>query len=306
MALDSRTIYPHAAALAFDGRGRLLVGRLDDRVDVIDPASATISASIAVPRSSANVAMAVGDSGIVVASGDFGLVAFEPDGQRVRWSTDLRPVLRGSVQLACPVGADATRVLRKPVRADQASSISRTARRFPPRRSGPSTGSVGTIDVSADGAVLTAISGSQPIISRWHLEGFGLGRRLVARGHMLAGPYSFEGSSVVTAPQTDRSRRRRSDGSSTVSSRVSSSWTRRPASVTYRYEEPVSDVGWVRDRGLYARSDEDNCSASSTRTPGKRSGTPIWGFEALALERRREAPRDTGRRSDPGLRSPDR
>ena len=78
------------AALAFDGRGRLLVGRTNDRVDVIDPASATISASMALPQfSGRTAAMAVGDSGIVIASGDLGLIAFEPDGQQVRWSTDI-------------------------------------------------------------------------------------------------------------------------------------------------------------------------------------------------------------------------
>ncbi len=44
---------------------------------------------MAVPELSAHAAMAVGDSGIVIASGDFALIAFEPDGQQVRWSTDV-------------------------------------------------------------------------------------------------------------------------------------------------------------------------------------------------------------------------
>ncbi len=202
--------YPHAAAMAFDGLGRLLVGRRNDRVDVIDPVSATISASMAVPPLSANVAMAVGDSGIVVASGDFALTALEPDVQHVRWSTDLRGPFPG--------GCDWLALSEPMQRVYCGNRIGRIGvfdladgAPLPAEEIGPVYGSVGTIDVSADGAVLTAISGSRPTISRWHLEGFGIGRRLVARGHMLAGPYSFEGSSIVTSPQADAGGDPRSD-----------------------------------------------------------------------------------------------
>ena len=84
----------YAAAIAFDDKDRLLVGRLDDRVDVVDAKAASITAEVPVPEDSAHVAMAVGASGIVVAAGDRHLTAFDPDDGRVRWSTDIaRPYL---------------------------------------------------------------------------------------------------------------------------------------------------------------------------------------------------------------------
>jgi len=280
VALRYRTMFPHAVALAFDGRGRLLVGRLDDRVDLIDPALATISASIAVPRSNANAAMAVGDSGIVVASGDFGLVAFEPDRQEVRWSTDFGPSsaeecnwialseLRHRVYCGSRFGR--IRVF------DLANGAP-----IPGEAIGPVSGDVGRIDVSADGAVLTAVSGSKPIITRWQLDGIGLGHRLIARGHMLAGPYSFEGSSVATAPQTDSQSLMTFDvvwedglnnGRPILEDVVVVDTA--TGEVTYRYDERVSDVGWARDGRLYSRS-ADMFRIVDTDT-GEEVGNPIW------------------------------
>ena len=91
VALDRMT---YAAAIAFDDQGRLLVGRLDDRVDVIDPTTASVTARLAMPDDSAHVAMAADPSGLVVASGDRHLVAFDPRDGVVRWSTDIaRPYL---------------------------------------------------------------------------------------------------------------------------------------------------------------------------------------------------------------------
>ena len=86
VALDRDT---SAAALTFDAGDRLVVGRLDDRIDMIDPRSATTSASMAVPASSAHVAMDVAESGVVVASGDRRLIAIDPDRGQVLWSTDI-------------------------------------------------------------------------------------------------------------------------------------------------------------------------------------------------------------------------
>ena len=129
---------------------------------------------------------------------------------------------------------------------------------IPAEEIGPLHGDGGTIDMSADGATLTVMSRSGPIISRWHLEGLGLGRRLVAPGHVLAGPYSYEGSSLATAPQIDaptvgvdfgRVEEGVLDGVVVVDTAT--------GGVTYRFDEAVSDVGWSRDRRLFARSEAD-------------------------------------------------
>ena len=269
-----------AAALAFDGRGRLLVGR-GDRMDVIDPASATISASMAVPEWSAHSAMAVGDSGIVIASGNNGLAAFDPDKQQVRWSTE--------ISLPTPVACEWLAMSEATQRVYCGNRLGRIdvfdladGAPIPGEEIGPLYGDVGTIDLSGDGATLMVISGSRPIISRWHLEGMGLGRRLVARGHMLAGPYSYEGSSVATAPQIDapvdtelvgRIFEGVVEGVVVVDTAT--------GGVTYRFGEAVSNVGWARDGRLYARSDDDGLFRIIDVATGEEVGAPIGGIDMV-------------------------
>lgn len=278
--------YPHAAALAFDGRGRLLVGRLDDRVDVIDPVSATISMTMPVPESSANAAMVVAASGLVIASGDSRLIAFEPDGQQVRWSTDISlPIPESCNWLAMSESRRRVYCGSRFGRIDVFDLADGAP--IPAEELGPIYGDVGPIDVSADGAVLTAISGSQPIVTRWQLDGLGPGRRLLADGHALAGPYSFEGSSVVTAPRADSAtglpteivgqdldvleRRPIFEGIVVVDTAT--------GDVTYRFDGAVSDVGWAGDRRLYARSAGDRLFRIIDADTGREVGSPIWGVD---------------------------
>ncbi len=104
--------------------------------------------------------------------------------------------------------------------------------------------------MSSDGTGLTTISGSHPMISRWRLDGVGLGRRLIAPDHMVVGPYSYEGSSVMIAPQAVVS------GTPQVWEGVAVQDTS-SGEVTYRFDEPVSDVRWAGDRRLIARYAED-------------------------------------------------
>ena len=280
--------YPHAAALAFDGRGRLLVGRLDDRIDVIDPPSATISMTMPVPESSANAAMVVGASGLVIASGDSRLIAFEPDEQQVRWSTDISlPIPETCNWLAM---SESRRRVYCGSRFGRIDVFDLTdGAPIPAEELGPLYGDVGTIDVSADGAILTAVSGSLPIVTRWQLDGLGPGRRLLADGHALAGPYSFEGSSVVTAPRADSAlglpteivgqdldvleRRPIFEGIVVVDTAT--------GDVAYRFDEAVSDVGWAQDGRLYARSAGDRLFRIIDADTGREVGTPIWGVDRL-------------------------
>ncbi len=155
--------------------------------------------------------------------------------------------------------------------------------------------------MSADGAVLTVISGSQPNISRWHLEGIGLGRRLIARGQMLAGPYSYEAASVATAPPVDaptpgveigRIMKGVLEGVVVVDTAT--------GRVTYRFDDPVSDVGWARDRRLYARSEAGGLFRIIDADTSEVVGGPISGVTTLsALHRRLQTPRGEGRCFNP-------
>ncbi len=258
----------YAAALAFDGRNRLLAGRLDDRVDVIDPTSATITTSIAVPASSAHVAMAVGPSGVVIASGDEHLIAFEPDGQPVRWSTDIGRPSPGQCNWLA---------ISEPMQRVYCGSLFGRISVFdladgaplPDEGLGPLDGAVGTIDVTDGGLSLTTISGSHPVISRWRVDGGGLGHRLITPGRMVVGPYSYEGSSVLTSPQVALTAPQQIlDGVAVVDTRS--------GEVTYRFDEPVSAVGWLRDRRLFARSADDEVFRIIDAETGEQVGKPSW------------------------------
>ena len=263
-----------AAALAFDRGGRLVVGRLDDRVDLIDPASATISASFPVPDSSAHVAIAFGEaSGIAVASGDRGLVAFEPDDGHVRWSTPIgRPYTRPCNGLA---------VSERMQRAYCGTPFGRIevfdladGAPLGEEELGPLYGAVGPIDIDSDGMELTTLSGTHPIISRWRLDENGLGRRLVAPGRMLAGPYSYDGASILVAPQAVI---------------PLSNWVVEGTTVmdlatgddTYRFDEPVMNAGWASEGRLFAQSADDKVTRLVDASSGEQVGKAQWGLWAL-------------------------
>jgi DNA-binding SARP family transcriptional activator len=279
------TAYTHAAALGFDSRGRLLVGRVDGQVDVIDPASATISTRMRVPPFSAHAAMVVGGSGMVIAAGDLGLIAFEPDGQQLLWSTSLDPDPEECNWIAVSETRERVYCGSRFGRISVFDLADGTP--IPAEELGPVDGDVGTIDVSDDGRILTAVNGSRPIVTRWQLDGMGLGRRLVTPGHMLAGPYSFEGSSVVTVPQQAKV-----DVAVTAQNAGRGGLYRliiegvvvvdtSTGDVTYRYGEPVGDVGWARGGRLYAWSGEDGIFRIIDAATGDEVGTPIWGLRRL-------------------------
>ena len=64
---------------------------------------------------------------------------------------------------------------------------------------------------------------------------------------MVVGPYSFEDSAILTAPRVAWTGPEQIlDGAAVVDTES--------GEVTYRYDEPVSGPGWLRDHRVFARS----------------------------------------------------
>lgn len=261
--LDRET---YAAALVFDDQDRLLVGRLDDRVDVIDARSASITVSLVVPEDSAHVAMAVGPSGIIVASGDRHLVAFDPDDGRVRWSTDIaRPYLFPCTWLAVAEAAERAYCGNWYGRISAYSLVDGAV--LPQEELGPLYGEVGPLDI-VDDATLVAISGSHPLISRWRLGGEGLATRMLAPGHMVAGPYSTDGGSLVVAPQTVITSSPPAFDHAVVQDTATGEFA-------YRFDEPISDVVWGAGRLIAKSADSEQFRFLDTEG-WEQVGRSIW------------------------------
>ena len=135
---------------------------------------------------------------------------------------------------------------------------------------GPLNGPVGTIDVTDDGTALTTISASQPVISRWSVDGGGIGHRLIAPGRMVVGAYSFEDSSILTAP-----RMALTDPQQQILDDVAVVDTA-TGEMTYRYDEPVSGMGWLRGHRVFARSPAAEVFRVIDAETGEQVGKPIW------------------------------
>ncbi|MGW4930936.1 nSTAND1 domain-containing NTPase [Agromyces sp. NPDC004153] len=285
VALDRMT---YAAAIAFDDQGRLLVGRLDDRVDVIDPTTASVIARLAMPEDSAHVAMAADSSGLVVASGDRHLVAFDPDDGVVRWSTDIaRPYLAPCNWLT--VAASRQRVYcGSPFGRISAYSLVDGAA-LPQEELGPLYGEVGPLDV-VDDTTLVSISGSNPLISRWRIDGQGLGQRMLAPGQMIAGPYSADGSAVVVAPQAVSTNVPRDFEGAVVQDIAT-------GGVAYQFDERVSDIAWADGRLIARSADNGQFRFLDTQT-WDQVGESLWNvarFVPTSDGERLEAVRTDGR-----------
>jgi hypothetical protein len=91
---------------------------------------------------------------------------------------------------------------------------------------------------------------------------------------MVAGPYSFEGSSLITAPQAVLSDHPRIlEGVAVLDTAT--------GDVTYRYDEAVSDVGWARDRRLFARFADDRVFRIIDARTGEQVGGSLWNVDRL-------------------------
>lgn len=262
----------YAAAIAFDATGMLLVGRLDDHVDVVDPSTATVVRRVPVPASSAHVDMAVAPSGTVVASGEGAVIAFDTATARVRWTTDLSAASLGPCtwiavsephgRVFCSSRTGVTTVYD----LDSGAPLQSEAFR--------GVDDVGPLTVSEDGGTLTAISVGRPIITRWRIDGDGPGHRLLAPGWEVLGPYALEDSMLLITPARPQGDLWNPEYDAVV---VDS----RTGAAVHRFPHPVIEAGWVRDGRLFARSASDHLFRIFDSRTGEQVGEELWGVVSL-------------------------
>ncbi|KZE94569.1 Regulatory protein AfsR [Agromyces sp. NDB4Y10] len=262
----------YAAAIAFDTAGRLLVGRLDDRVDVIDPRTASVVTRIPVAPSSAHVDLAVAPSGTVVASGDRAVTAFDPATGEVRWATDLSTANLGPCvwiavsephgRVFCSSRFGVTTVF------DLASGVPLPSDEF------RGSDDVGPLAVGDDGGMLTAIGVGRPVVTRWRIDGDGPGHRLLTRGWEVLGPYSHEDSMLLITPA-----RVERDVWDPAYDAVA--MDTRSGTVVHRFPDAVVETGWLRDGRLYARSAADDLFRVFDSRTGTQLGEELWGVVSL-------------------------
>jgi WD40 repeat protein len=148
---------------------------------------------------------------------------------------------------------------------------------------------VGPLDV-VDDTTLVSISGSNPLISRWRIDGQGLGQRMLAPGEMIAGPYSTDGSAVVVAPQAVSTNVPRDFEGAVVRDIAT-------GGVAYRFDERVSDIVWANGR-LIARSADNGQFRFLDSETWDQVGESLWNvarFVPTSDGERLEAVRTDGR-----------
>ncbi|MFE5672045.1 BTAD domain-containing putative transcriptional regulator [Agromyces sp. NPDC056523] len=258
----------YAAALAFDADARLLVGRIDGRVEVVDPLSGTIARTLRVPGLAAHVDMTVVGSGMVIASGDRRLIAFDAASGRVVWDTAI-PVPPPTPCNWLAASEQVERVYCGSLSGRISVFDLADGSPLPDEELAPLHGQVGSMHVSDDGTRLTTISGSHPIVSRMQLDGNGPSHRLVAAGRMVVGRYSFEDSSILTAPQLFGAE------STDVWDDVSIIDTA-TGDIRYRFSEPVSRMVWTSGGRLHARFDAEEVFRTIDVASGRPVGEGVW------------------------------
>ncbi|WP_430645572.1 BTAD domain-containing putative transcriptional regulator [Agromyces sp. GXS1127] len=259
--LDTDTI---AAAAAFTSDGELLVGRLGAELEVIDPDSATVIRRVAVPETSANQSISVTRSGNIVASGATHLISVDPDSGELLWSTDIVDAPFGPCHWVA--GAELVDRAFCGNRFGRITLFDLTTGAATGEEIAALLGDVGPMDISEDGRVLVAFSGTEAAISRWKLDGRGATDRLIAPDATAIGGYSYEGSSIVAAPQQSASVSQDVwNGAAVIDTET--------GEPSYFFREAITDVAWITGRrvialhesdGMYHAMDADTGSTLST------------------------------------------
>jgi DNA-binding SARP family transcriptional activator/WD40 repeat protein len=164
----------HTAALAFLPDGSLLAGSEVGIVRVVDPATGEVVHRLtgAPPLSSNNTFSMSADGSVVVSTGSAGVARWDLTQGRTMWFVDVPESLCGaSVLLGQEVlcGGQVGQV-----QALDAATGFHTTARYDMQR-----GAVSALLVTPDAKTLVELSGSQPVLARWALDGTGPVTRLV-------------------------------------------------------------------------------------------------------------------------------
>jgi len=180
-------------ALAFRGDGLLVVGSSTGGLDVVDPATGTVVEEFTGgPELTANTAVALSADGrVLVTAGPNGAVRWDLDTRRPVWTSPAGTVACGVVAVA--VRADTVlcgSAFGRVTALDLATGVPTGARHD------PQSGRVSALVVTPDGSTLVALSGTEPVITRWRLDGDGpVSRPLPVRGVPLG--YSRDGQLLL-------------------------------------------------------------------------------------------------------------
>lgn len=186
------------AALAFGPDGRLYAGRLDGRIDAIDPVGPALAGTFTAPVGTVHFSIAVDADDLLLASGERGLVAIDPRDGSVRWHAEAPSTISGSctwIAASKPMGT--VYCSGQFGHIDEYSLVDGR----PLGRLEAKLGTVGPLATIDGGLELVAISMTGAAILRWRLDGGGPVNRLVATGFYIDGGYSGNGSLLLARPR---------------------------------------------------------------------------------------------------------
>ena len=185
------------AGVDFGPDGRLYVGSMAGPIRVVDPMSGVVLDTWYAPRLSSNNHLVATPDGRVVGAGTEGVVAFDVDGSLL-WHVDLR---NGRYPEPCPWFA-----VDVPGNAFHCGNFFGVIEEHSLRTGEPTgtvldpqLGSVGAMDVSADGNELVVFGADSPTITRWRFDGSGLVTRAVAEDHVVFDGYDPAGDSILVS-----------------------------------------------------------------------------------------------------------
>lgn len=187
------------ARFAEDGQ-RLYYGTVEGQLLVIDPRSAEVIETIAMPAESTNVAMSVLGAGDVITTGDRRIALVDTASGRTRWVQQFAT----SLEEPCPwVAASVT--IGTVYCGDHFGHIAErsletgapTERTFEPQLD-----LVGPLAVTSEGRELVAVGRGEPAVTRWMLDGSGAAARVQAPGWSMVDRYDPAGSRLLIARGT--------------------------------------------------------------------------------------------------------
>jgi outer membrane protein assembly factor BamB len=191
---------PQSVSVAFSASGKLVIGSSGGLLRIVDPATGAVPFEVQAGPGTVDLQLVDAGGSLMVGAGNDGLAAVDLGESRIVWSTGFTsshpqpcPWLAASVASGTAYCGDRFGKIEERSMTDGGL----TGARFDPQR-----GDVGELMVSADGRTLVAVGVSEPVITRWRLDGSGPVATLIAEGQVNLDRYDSSGSRLVTATRT--------------------------------------------------------------------------------------------------------